>query len=344
VTEVRPKVFIGSSVEGLDVAEALYAELSRNCQVTVWTQDSFRPSRIAINELIRNAEEHEFAILIFTPDDKLIKRSRSVAVPRDNVIFELGLFIGKLGLERAFFVYCEDDDIEVPTDLAGVTPVTYKKAETNKLRSAVGPAALSIREAIGSVTQASITSLPSSPRAIDAAIEVMPKSRQEWSKADDRFLAGFPYSWQYVETAVIAWLFRHHTDMIHVYAKPETVEQQPTLLVNNVRLNPDFLVRHADGTTTIAEVKSLLKAQTFADLEAEVLQVIAYTNVLDLGPLDRVLIVLVQAGNSSVLGGIDDSNRAAGLLPSHVDMVLGHMTGDASFVSNIQFSGRARDK
>lgn len=343
VREIRPKVFIGSAVEGLHVAQALQAELAHYCQVTLWTQAAFLPSRITVNELTRNAEEHEFAILVFTPDDTLIKRTRQVAVPRDNVIFELGLFIGKLGLERVFFVYCEDDEIEVPTDLAGVTPIKYKSSERNKLRSALGPAALSIREAIDSVTQASITSFPRNPRAIDEAIEIIPKTQQEWSKADERFNAGFPYTWQYVETAVIAWLFRHYRDMIHGYAEPETVEQQPTLLVNNVKLNPDFLVRHADGTTTIAEVKSVLKAQSIADLEAEVLQIVARTNVLDLGPKDRVMIVLVQPGDSSVLGGIDDSNRVARLLPSHVDMVLGHMA-HANFVSNIQFSGRAPDR
>jgi predicted nucleotide-binding protein len=41
---------------------------------------------------------------------------------RDNVIFELGFFIEKLGKKRCFIVMPDDIDFQIPTDLVGITP------------------------------------------------------------------------------------------------------------------------------------------------------------------------------------------------------------------------------
>ncbi|MGH9832565.1 MAG: TIR domain-containing protein, partial [Blastocatellia bacterium] len=67
----------------------------------------------------------------------LIKRGESIPVARDNVLFELGLFLGALGRERTFIV-CEKS-VVLPTDLAGITPATYEITEPASLVSDLGP-------------------------------------------------------------------------------------------------------------------------------------------------------------------------------------------------------------
>lgn len=76
------------------------------------------------------ASDCDFAVLVLTPDDKTTSRGKVKAAPRDNVIYELGLFTGALGRERALVVVPSAVDIKIPTDLLGVTTLRYKAAKT----------------------------------------------------------------------------------------------------------------------------------------------------------------------------------------------------------------------
>src|SRR6185437_14596985 len=95
-----PSLFIGSSTEGLPIARALQAELDEECEPIVWEQDFFVPTETTIGTLAEKVQNFDFAAFIFTPDDSLIMRGSANAAARDNVIFELGLFIGALDKER----------------------------------------------------------------------------------------------------------------------------------------------------------------------------------------------------------------------------------------------------
>jgi len=147
---MKPKVFIGSSVEGLTVAYAIQENLSHVAEVTVWDQGVFDLSSTAIHDLIREAEQSDFAIFPFTPDDVTEIRSLKSNTVRDNVIFEFALFAGKLGLDRVFYVIPQGQpNLHLPTDLAGITPGKY---ETNrrdgKLEAALGPFCNQVRKQI----------------------------------------------------------------------------------------------------------------------------------------------------------------------------------------------------
>ena len=48
-----------------------------------------------------------------------------VSTVRDNVILELGLFIGQIGLERTYFLIPEKEKLHIASDLIGLTPLTY---------------------------------------------------------------------------------------------------------------------------------------------------------------------------------------------------------------------------
>lgn len=145
VTRSKARLFVGSSVEGLSVAYEIQALLDHDAEVTVWQQGVFDPSGGTLESLVQMATTFDFAVLVLTPDDVLTKREQSKNAPRDNVLFELGLFIGTLGRERTYFVHPRED-MALPSDLAGITPINYDANRSdNNLRAAIGPVATSLR-------------------------------------------------------------------------------------------------------------------------------------------------------------------------------------------------------
>ena len=124
--EIKPHVFVGSSTEQLRWSRAIQLELDNDAEVTVWPQGVFKPSRSEMSSLIAEARRCDFAIFVFGPDDIALMRSSQHAVVRDNVIFEIGLFIGRLGRERVFIVSQRNSDLKIPTDLLGIKSIQYK--------------------------------------------------------------------------------------------------------------------------------------------------------------------------------------------------------------------------
>lgn len=142
----RPRVFIGSSSEQLDVAHALQLDLDRHCDCTVWDQNAFALSSTILDDLLLRLDQSDFGIFVFGPDDLVTIRDRQFATTRDNVVFELGLFIGRLGRERTFVVMPKHAaDFRLPSDLLGVTPAEYDATRPD-IEAALGPACLRLRK------------------------------------------------------------------------------------------------------------------------------------------------------------------------------------------------------
>lgn len=146
-----PTVFIASSSEGLEVAKAVRAlllqELRDRAKVTPWTRE-FDLSETYIESLEKASQEADFAVLIVTPDDITISRDKKKFSPRDNVVFELGLFMGSLGRERCFIVNEEGADLKLPTDLLGVHLATFSRSMGQELKDALDAPCLLIGERI----------------------------------------------------------------------------------------------------------------------------------------------------------------------------------------------------
>lgn len=104
---MKPRIFIGSSSEALNIAYAIQSNLEYDATVTVWTQNIFQLSSNSLDDLLNALENFDFGLFIFKPDDITLMRSNNYNVVRDNVIFELGLFFGKLGKGRVFFCYAK---------------------------------------------------------------------------------------------------------------------------------------------------------------------------------------------------------------------------------------------
>src|SRR6185369_10594120 len=98
-TAHRPVLFVGSSTERHEIEKELEALLVRSCEVELWSKDVFVPSQGALESLVQALERFDFAVLVLSPDDLVIKRGKAADAPRDNVLFELGLFMGGIGRE-----------------------------------------------------------------------------------------------------------------------------------------------------------------------------------------------------------------------------------------------------
>lgn len=144
-------MFIGSSTEGKDIAETIQVLLEREVASTVWDQGVFALSTSTLETLVESLPEYDFATLVLTADDLVEKRDHAAKAPRDNVIFELGLFMGALGRRRTFVVHSRTDSPMLPTDLAGITTATYEPRSACRASSRLrGRARHSTRFAQGS--------------------------------------------------------------------------------------------------------------------------------------------------------------------------------------------------
>jgi len=122
----RPRMFVGSSSEGLKVARALCNQLQDQLEMTPWSSGVFGLGEGTLATLLEKAPTFDFATLVLTPDDMTISRNVDTQSPRDNVIFEAGMFMGILGSKRTFIVFDSDRPIKIPSDLAGITLARYK--------------------------------------------------------------------------------------------------------------------------------------------------------------------------------------------------------------------------
>lgn len=127
---MKPRLFIGSSLEGINYANAAQQNLHHTLEVVVWNQGVFQPSESAVDSLLEALNTFDFGLFVFSPDDVVRIRGEENRAVRDNVVFELGLFVAVLGRERCFIMIPEDaEDLHLPTDLVGMSPVRY---ETNR--------------------------------------------------------------------------------------------------------------------------------------------------------------------------------------------------------------------
>jgi len=158
----RPSLFIGSSTEGLAIAEAIQLNLDRDCQVTIWSQGVFGLSQGTLEGLAESVSRFDFAALVLTPDDLVLSGEATRPSPRDNVLLELGMFIGAIGRRRTFIVTDRSKNIKLPTDLAGVTLASFEPHDDDNFAAALGPVCTQIKQAIrqlGTRTRSELTGI-----------------------------------------------------------------------------------------------------------------------------------------------------------------------------------------
>jgi len=159
----RPRLFIASSTEGLEVARALQEALSRDAEVYLWNDPGiFEISEVTIESLEKALGLFSYAVIVLTPDDLTTRRGTLKAAPRDNLVFELGLFAGRHGRDSVFMVAPQGQELLLPSDLYGVQAAYYQGTESaGGPRPDVGTACTSILRAVRTVEQRRSKSRPS---------------------------------------------------------------------------------------------------------------------------------------------------------------------------------------
>ncbi len=118
-----PKIFIGSAGESLDFAEALEFELKDVARTVVWNR-VLRPGHYTLEELFREASEADFAVFLLGQEDKTESKGQIVPSPRDNVVYEAGLFGGRIEASRVFLLV-DARGSKIPSDWQGLGYVPY---------------------------------------------------------------------------------------------------------------------------------------------------------------------------------------------------------------------------
>ena len=144
----KPRIFLGSSGKQAKLLQALTRGLEEIAHVEPWT-NVFNPGTNTLERLVELTHEVDFAAFVFAEDDWTAgsppasdSAAPGQASPRDNVVFEAGLFGGVLGMRRTFILHA--NDAKLPSDLLGLTCVWYGattaaevRAINQKLRKAI---------------------------------------------------------------------------------------------------------------------------------------------------------------------------------------------------------------
>jgi predicted nucleotide-binding protein len=118
----RINVFLGSSSESLDIAMKMHALLAHGpYTIRLWKIGVFEPSNYPLEDLLLQTKKCDFALLVVSNDDMVTSRKILKTAPRDNIVFETGLFMGSIGRERTIMVKPKGIDIKIPSDLMGIT-------------------------------------------------------------------------------------------------------------------------------------------------------------------------------------------------------------------------------
>lgn len=149
----KPNVFIGSSREAMNLANAIHSQISYFAQVTPWYSGVFEGNDYTMESLEKQLEKCDFGIFIFAPDDVALHRGKHIFITRDNTLFEMGLFWGRLRRQRVFAIIPQevkerDDlikqervrDFHILTDLQGLTLLKYEARTDENYEAAVSVA------------------------------------------------------------------------------------------------------------------------------------------------------------------------------------------------------------
>src|SRR5262245_41880558 len=134
----KPRIFLGSSGKQEKLVQALTRGLEDVAHVEPWTT-SFNPGTTTLERLLELAHEVDFAAFVLAQDDWTTNSplapplpGSGQASPRDNVVFEAGLFGGALGMRRTFILHASG--AKLPSDLLGLTSVRYEGTTPAEMR------------------------------------------------------------------------------------------------------------------------------------------------------------------------------------------------------------------
>jgi len=138
-------VFSSGKIADTGLTGAIRDQLSKHgFTVTLWDEGFFPVTEVALNAFLKKVLCYDAAVLVLGGDD--IRRDPAQTggeqhVPRDNVIFELGACMSRLGPKRTFILCPDAPEVVLPSYFHGIGRLTYEANRiANNPHAAVGSA------------------------------------------------------------------------------------------------------------------------------------------------------------------------------------------------------------
>ncbi|MCL6258046.1 nucleotide-binding protein [Aquiflexum sp. TKW24L] len=145
MTDLKPKIFIGSSKAGYSVAEKVKSNLASIGDCFLWQDPNvWELNRSTFENLLRLVSYFDFGVFVATADDLTLTYDKIVIEPRDNVILEMALFLGAMGRDKSFLLV--EEGIKLPTDFSGIYMPRFDKGDDTKIKIACDEYADKIEE------------------------------------------------------------------------------------------------------------------------------------------------------------------------------------------------------
>jgi hypothetical protein len=127
---MEKRLFIASTANQLAIAQKIESFLSPEYRCKLWIAETFEPGASALESLLSEVRNTDFALILLTADDRTVlnadlNENATVEVPRDNLIFEAGLFLSALGRQRVALCVENPPKVKLPTDLSGQNMIEF---------------------------------------------------------------------------------------------------------------------------------------------------------------------------------------------------------------------------
>ena len=120
------RIFIGSSSEARNIVNKLSVILGREgFSVKIWNHETFHSNDNYFESIKREMILADYSIFVVNPDDEIVKRGERIYATRDNVLLEIGMFIGFMSIKKVFCLRIIDNrngvakEVILPSDLSG---------------------------------------------------------------------------------------------------------------------------------------------------------------------------------------------------------------------------------
>jgi Predicted nucleotide-binding protein containing TIR-like domain len=136
----KSKIFIASSERTYGFAEMLRDELNKKeyCDANTWKDArEIVGARAKIEMLEQWIREYDFAVIVFSKADMLVRELGEYLKTRDDCVFEAGLFMAAIGRNRCFLLSSIDKN-DLPSDLGGINLLQFTEPSNFEDRQECG--------------------------------------------------------------------------------------------------------------------------------------------------------------------------------------------------------------
>jgi hypothetical protein len=152
----KPHAIVFSSGKSIPIGEGVKLNLQRDFTVDLWTEGFFnRNNTPPLNVFLKKLLCYDLAVLVLGADDVQLGLDGSTRthVPRDNVIFELGATMARMGTQKTFLLTPDNPVVKLPSYFTGIEPLSYEVRDDGNNHAGTGAACIQIRDRIKQLDQ-----------------------------------------------------------------------------------------------------------------------------------------------------------------------------------------------